>query len=540
MGKKLLYLQDLYNYYFAMNKNCKFSSNDGESIVVHVAGNMKFDNNSEEGLTPVTLQSCHIGRNLNKSNIDESVMIAALPSFANKPILGYIHEVNGQYEFYGHNMHIDDDGEVVYDEIPVGIIPESCEAKLEYDKAEDKTYCIVNGYLFDEYSKASEILKREKECSVSVELCIKELAYDAKEKILDIKDFYFSGVTILGKDEDGEKVMPGMAGSNIKLADFSQERNSVLFDETMNGKLVETLDKLNETLSKFNIDSTRKDVNQMDENLETFEETVVEEQVEEVEETIVETIEESTEEMSEEAIDETTETDETEEATEEIDEAPEVEEDEVKEVEEDKFSVKKLINSEERKLSFELSFDEITYALYNLIAQFDELDNDMYFIHSVYEDHFVMQGLWAGSLYGCKYVKDGNDVSLDGERWSLHQELLTDSELASLKEMRSNYSTIEEKLKSYEKAELDKQKEAVFEDEAYSEYLDAEEFKTLINNKEDYSVEELKEKAEIAFAKCVKKKGVFSIKKAENKSVKHGLFSTKESGKKNPYGSLFD
>ena len=108
-------------------------------------------------------------------------------------------------------------------------------------------------------------MKRKKKCSVSVELCIRELSYNAKDKVLDIKDFFFSGVTMLGKDENGEEVKPGMANSNIKLADFSQESNSMILSESINEKLVETIDRLNDTLSKFNIDdSTRKDVNQME------------------------------------------------------------------------------------------------------------------------------------------------------------------------------------------------------------------------------------------------------------------------------------
>ena len=94
-------------------------------------------------------------------------MEKALPSFKNRPILGYIHEVDGQYEFYGHNMHLDENDNVVYDEIPVGIVPESCDARLEYDEEKDKTYCVINGYIYEEYTKAADIMRREKECAVS-------------------------------------------------------------------------------------------------------------------------------------------------------------------------------------------------------------------------------------------------------------------------------------------------------------------------------------------------------------------------------------
>ena len=254
--KRLLTLNDLYSYYSSTTKSTHFSSSeDNENIIVQVDGKLKFKKSEKdtEGLREVYLQACHIDENVNGSNIKESVMTAALPSFSNRPILGYIHEVNGKPEFYGHNMHLDDDGNVVYDEVPVGVIPESCDAKLVYDKDKDKTYVEVKGYIYEEYSKASEILEREQECSVSVELSIRELSYDAKNKYLDIEDFFFSGVTILGKNEKGDVINPGMSGSNIKLADFSKENNSMF---SKNEELLNEIKKLNENLSRFNINTS--------------------------------------------------------------------------------------------------------------------------------------------------------------------------------------------------------------------------------------------------------------------------------------------
>ena len=66
-------------------------------------------------------------------------------------------------------------------------------------------------------------------------MSIRELSYEAKQKYLNIEDFWFSGVTILGKNEYGDEVKPGMTGSNIKLADFSADNNS-LFTKYENKK----------------------------------------------------------------------------------------------------------------------------------------------------------------------------------------------------------------------------------------------------------------------------------------------------------------
>lgn len=253
-NKRLLTIDDLYNYYVSQGKNYHFSSTqDNTDLVVQVPSIMQFKKSEKdvEGLLPVTLWSCHTEKNLNGSAISEKSMKAALPSFANRPILGFIHEVDGESQFYGHNMHIGEDNEIVYDEIPVGIIPESGNPHLELNEDNGKTYVVVNGYIFEDYSKAADILRRDGEASCSVELSIRDLSYDAKEKVLNIEDFWFSGVTILGVDEDGEIVLPGMSAAHINISDFSKEENSVF---SHNNKLIETLDKLNETLAKFNID----------------------------------------------------------------------------------------------------------------------------------------------------------------------------------------------------------------------------------------------------------------------------------------------
>ena len=544
MNKRLLTLDDLYSYYSTMSSSSHFSSQDANSpIVVQVEGKLNFEESSDtDGLQPVVLQSCHIKKNINGSNIKQEVMEKALPSFKNRPILGYIHEVNGQYEFYGHNMHLNEDDDIVYDEIPVGVIPESCNARLEYDEEKDKTYCVVNGYLYEEYTKATEILKREKECSVSVELCIREMSYQAKEKFLDIEDFYFSGVTILGKDEDGNVVNPGMVGSNIKLSDFSAENNSMFSRAEIDEKLVDTLEKLNATLESFNINNTERK-EEIDVDKEKFEEEVTETVEEEVTATSTEEEVTEIEEMSEETVDETPE----ETVEEVVEEMSEETEEETQEESNEEFAEEVVEEIEELKefskifeVKFEISHEEILYALYNLIGQFDELDNEWYSIHSVYDTYFVIQGWYTGALYGCKYVKDGDNVSLEGERWALHMELLTDSEKAKLDEMRSNYSTIQNELNSYKKAELDAAKDAIFAEEAYADFLETAEFKELISQKDDYSLEELKDKAELAFAKCVKQNKTFSFNEGNRKIAKHTFANPAKVTKKKPYGTLFD
>lgn len=554
--KKLLTLEDLYAFYSTHKRSSHFSSEDsGIPITVQTKGVLKFSNKSQEddpteGLTPVTLMANHTGENINGSSIDNEVATNALPSFANRPILGYIHTVDGQPEFYGHNMHEDEDGNIVYDEVPVGIIKESCNARLEYDDTNKKTYVVVDGFLFDEYSRATEILEREQECSVSVELSIRELSFNAKTKVLVIENYYYSGVTILGKTEKGEEVKPGMVGSNIKLSDFSAKNNSIFTEE----KVIDLLERINLSLSTIsNIQSLKeggKLVTKFEELLEKY--NVTAEDIDfEYENMTDEELEAKFAEVFTE--DETQDDDPASGDGENVDEGDSTEiqtiEEEVEVVEveteevEASFENKPVQITREKNglsVSFELSHDDIRWALYNLIGQYDELDNTWYYIRSVYDDHFVMED-WDGSkIFGQKYSKDGDNVSLEGERWELFSELLTASEKASLDEMRSNYSIISEKLQRYEDAEVKEQKENLLNDESYSLVKESAEFVNLVEKVNEYSIDEIRSKADSILLSYYKSNSQFSATQQKTPRIVTIPFNNEDEKNKSPYGGLFD
>ena len=79
--------------------------------------------------------------------------------------------------------------------------------------------------------------------------------------------------------------------------------------------------------------------------------------------------------------------------------------------------------------------------------------------------------------------------------------------------MRANYAAISEKLSKYEEAESIADKMTVFEDEAYANYLETEEFKNLmsVDTVKKFSKEELAEKADAALGKLVKTTKKFSF-----------------------------
>ena len=73
-------------------------------------------------------------------------------------------------------------------------------------------------------------------------MCVDKFNYNAKDKYLELEDFYVSGSTLLGCTINGEtEIQEGMQGSRADIVDFSVENNSVKFNK--DEKLVEILDR---------------------------------------------------------------------------------------------------------------------------------------------------------------------------------------------------------------------------------------------------------------------------------------------------------
>ncbi len=464
-------------------------------------------------------------------------MTAALPSFRNKPILGYIHEVNGQPEFYGHNIHEDKNGDTVYDEIPVGTVPESCNATLVYDAEKGRKYVEIDGYIYEEYSKAAEILQREGECAVSVELTIKSFSYNAKEKFLDIEDFYFSGVTILGKDEYGNEVKPGMSGSNIRLKDFRAENNS-LFTKDYSEELIKVQEKLDILLSRFDINDDEKggtnQLNKFEELLAQYAKTV--EDIDfDYESMTDEELEAKFAELFSDADPEPESNPDNEpEGGKDPEANPETEPEVNPEGDPNPEATEKMTRS------FEISHDDIRYALYNLLMPYEDADNDWYYISAVYDTYFVYEGCYNPVIWGQSYSKEDDNVTLSGERYSLHRELLTDSEYAELKSMRENYSALVEFKTNTENAAIRDQKFAILNDEKYDLVRETDEFKALVENVDNYSVEDIEKEAKcISFDFSAKFSATNSSTNKPNKGISKKFADAKSKPKK-IYGNLFN
>lgn len=527
MAKKIMTLDNLYKFFAEQNKSFNFSSQEsGQPIVVTTSGHFAEEqNDSMPGMLKLKLKNCHIDTNRNGSHISKENMEKAMPTLKYRPILAYIHELSdGTIDFYAHNVQFEEDengdAQVVYLEKQVGCFTAD-DPWLEYDQEMDKTYVMAYAVIPEEYTETANIIRRKNGTKVSTELVINELSYNAKEKYLDLTDFYFGATTLLGCDEDGNEIGEGMLGSRADIADFCHKEPVFTYQD----KLIETLEKLNVTLSSFNKQNSEEGGDKMD----NFENEVVEEVVEtEVEETVVENNE-----VEETVVVEETDAEEAP-ASEDGDDHDEFEEEPVNE----KFT---------KNFSVELSHGDIQYALYNLIGQYDEEDNDWYYIRDVYDNYFYMQGWCANKIYKVGYSVDGENVSLEGDRQEVFELIVTESEKMAIEKMRDDYSALEQKYNelkefkdNYDASVIRADKESILNSAEYAEIADTDDFKALVAEMDNYSVDEIKVKADLLFAASMKKKFSFAAEKVEKKNSVGINFNAKPNKKKQAYKGLFD
>lgn len=557
--KKLLTLEDLVQFCESQNYMTFNSKESGYKLAVQIPAtfdSVEDTNGEDDTLLFCLLKTCHIGLNRNGSFISEDSMKNAMPTLKYKPILCNFTDTENGKDFTSHDMEIDEDGNIVYLERQVGCFTAD-EPYLEYDKEKDKTYVMAYAAIPKEYTDAASIIERKNGTKVSVELNINEMSFDAKNKYLQLDSFVFAGCTLLGVDpETGEQVGEGMEGARLDIADFSEKKNSMFYSDSTQNKLIETLDRLNTTLSSFNInDLNKSNKTYGKEDIEKVEnKDILLNEAEVTEESVENAIEEAVEEAesvvnTEEFID-STEEDETEADNIEIpaeDETPEVVEEFEAITNEE---VESLFSVEPEKLikSFEISHDDIRYALYNLLAAQEEADNEWYYINSVYDNKFTYENWNGNKIFGQAYVKENDTVSFDGERWNLHRELLTDSEYAELTSMRANYAELKQFKVDTENAQLHSQRENILYDEKYAVLSEKDEdgnykndaYAKLVSEMDNYSLTDLEKELKSVFADHITNGGKFSVVEKEKPVVNKKQFAnTADKKKPSRYGGLF-
>lgn len=540
MSKKIMTIDELYSFCLKNNFS-KFNSKDfGDELSVEMHGNFekqkKTDDRLVEGMTPFVSNAFHDHVNLNKSNIEENIFKENVPSSNLRPILANIKldEETNELDFGSHDFHIekvtsvDENGnkveveKIIYDEQPIGVIDGS-RTNIEYDKDAKVNRAVLHGYLYDEYcSDAIDILNRRGTVDCSIELCIRTMSFDGKNKVLNLDDFYVSGLTLLSA-----KTKPGMTGSNFKIEDFSSCDTKVSFSNEE--KLIELLERIDKKLSNFDNKNPKEggnEKNMFEKLLEKYGKTI-------------EDITFEYEGLSDEEL--------------EAKFSAEFEEDTSTSTSSDGEDNSNTSNTNDKyelfnKL-FEISFDEIKYALNSLCSIYRN-DSEWCYVHTVYEDYFIMQDWDSDKYYKQSYQKDGDNVSLSGERIEMFAMLLTESEKISVEEMRSNYAALKEFKENAEKNELHSQKEELINSEKYSILAEKNEdgeytntaFAELVNNMDNYSLTDLETQIKVIHSDYISEHSNFSANKPiENKTVSMKMFTnpnTKKT-KSSRYGDLF-
>ena len=620
--KKLLTIDDLIK--FCENKQLtSFSSKDsGYQLAVQVPANLTFEENDDlnnSGMLYCKLRVCHTNLNRNGSFISEENMKKALPSLKYRPLLAHIHQLDdGTWDFHSHDMEITENG-IEYIEKQIGAFTAD-EPYLEYDEEMDKTYVIAYAAVPEDYTMAADIIRNKKGTTVSCELSIENMSYNAKEKYLELQDFYFSGCACLGSEKNGKEIQPGMEGARLDILDFSKENNSIINyseeNQNINNKLIETLEALNNTLSKFNINQAENSASKTLEEggnrdvdnqkfLELLEkynkvETDVEFEIEglsneelenkfaevfgeeseedpaseegdkeDVESEIVETHEEESkeeveteEEIEVETVMEVEEKTETEESiesedtheeefeTEIVENNEEEVKDEIKDEENYSSTVKYSVEFKGEVKNYEVSLDEKIYALQDLVnLTYSESDNTYYGV-KVYEDYVIMLDYWSGRAYRQSYSEENDSYTLTGDRVEVYSVWVTKEEEDALKEMKSNYSLLEQFKVDTENAQLHAEREAILYNEKYSVLAEKDEnneykneaYAKLVSEMDNYSLTDLEKELKSVFADYITNGGQFAYSnESENKTVvSKKTFATSTSKKPSRYGNLFN
>lgn len=552
MPKRILTIEDLVQF-CKSQKIYKFDAKEyGQQVCVRVDNMATFEEVQEQiddGFMHLVFKVCHAGENRNMSKISKENLEKYKNTINYRPVLASIvpsPDDSSVLDFNSHDIEFDDNGNPIYIEKQVGCFTND-ESFLQYDEEQDKTYLMAKAVIPLEYTASADIIRRKGGTKVSCEISIDNMSYDENTGILDIIDFSFLGVCLLG-----DHVTEGMAGSRADIesfAEFNVENNSVMnkSDNELNNKLFEILEKLNATISNFNIqkNDNQKGVN---ENMDKLNELL------EAYELTLEELDFSTDSLSDEELEAkfTEVYGDAEEFKKKKKCASEDEEDangnEIDEESEEDFAgcgkKKKRcsLNKDEGTVQFELSHDDIRMALYGLLeSEWDE--NSYAWVCEVYDNYFIYQKETYGDsgyeykYYKQSYSKSGDEISLSGDATEVFSTFVTESEKTALDMIRSQYDELKKFHDETIAAQEKEQKDAIFEDEKYAILAENEKFNQLKKDAAKFSASEVETQAKLIFAEEVMAKGNYSVEKKPNKI---GFNFAEKNNKKTAYSGLFD
>lgn len=386
------------------------------------------------------------GTKFSKENI-----LKACPTLNYVPVIGYWNEKDEDFSDHGIEYIITDNGiEENIKTTPFGVVIKDS-SRFEpviMDNGEETEYLFADCYLWNRNEKAINKVKEGK-CNQSMEISIND--YTERNNYIDITDFEFSALCILG-----ENVAPAFNNARIKqVGKYSKDDFKAIYSEMISkfeevmkgGNIVGVCSKCgkeeNEELRFEEIDGELlcpECINAQ------FEDDGSDDSSDDSEDSS--DAGENTEENAEENVDNNEEL-----LADEVqqEENQDGEDEKVADDDKDTTKAKKKmsLDNENMIVKYELSFDDISYKIYETL--YDANPDYYYYLVSVYEDKFIYQRECYDSKAGYvtqtfkqQYSKaEGQDeIAFVGDPIEVFSEYLTADEVKKLSEMRAGYEKL--------------------------------------------------------------------------------------------------
>ena len=194
-----------------------------------VATFKKDDSYDNEKFIRMRAKIMHSSVNPNQSSFEKSVIDEAESSIYITPVLAnVVIDEEGAVDFGAHDFHLEksktNDGSIrlIYDEQPLGVIPENCNYEI---LLEDGIYYVyADLYIFKPYiNYAADVFDNNEEIKLSMEIYVDKYKHNNSTGITDILAYRYKGITLLGS-----KFGTGMRGAKAEQYTLEDSKQKML------------------------------------------------------------------------------------------------------------------------------------------------------------------------------------------------------------------------------------------------------------------------------------------------------------------------
>lgn len=385
------------------------------------------------------------GTKFSKENI-----LNACPTLNYVPVIGYWNDKDEDFSDHGIEYIISDNGiEENIKTTPFGVVIKDSYRfePITMNNGEEIEYLFADCYLWNRNEKAINKVKEGK-CNQSMEISINN--YVEKDYYIDITDFEFSALCILG-----ENVAPAFDNARIKqVGKYSKDDFKAIYSEMIS--------KFEEVMKGGNIVGICSKCGKEENEDLKFEEMDGELLCPECIKTQFEDDGSDNGEDSNDAVESPEENaNNGEESSTDDGKQEENPDDETEKVVDDDESTAKAkkkmsLDNENMVIKYELSFDDISYKIYEIL--YNANPDYWYYLVNVYDDKFIYQreyyseAGYVAQTFKQQYsrVEGQDEVAFVGDPIEVFSEYLTADEVKKLSEIRAGYEKLSNNLKELE------------------------------------------------------------------------------------------